>query len=1198
MQVRSGRRLAALKLAVLVAVSVLIGLSSGVQRGGREEAEPKGFDDPLEAVRWIQLAQRDETGTIRPNGLMIAKGQADAMRERQRRRFAGFAPQEIPSIAGINNGTWTWIGPGNIGGRTRALAIHPTNPQVILAGGVAGGIWRTSNAGASWAPVDDFMANLAVSCIVYKPGDPSKVFAGTGEGFFNGDAIKGAGIFQSDDGGITWRQLPSTTGPGETFTLVNRLAFSADGSVLLAAASGVRRSVDNGASWVPTLATLVTDVRFLPGSSTAAVAVGYGRAFFSTDAGATWTPSAGLNGTGDQNLNRIELGVSVSSPTTVYASYAVGGASSSPPAEVWRSLDGGASYSLVSAPGHLGNQGWYDNAVWVDPTDVDHVVLGGINRYRSTNGSSFVPMSGVIHVDHHIMVSDPGYDGGSNRKVYYGNDGGVYRLEDARGPGFIFTPLNNNYGVTQFYGGAGHAATGKIIGGTQDNGSLLYTPAAGAQAWTQFYPADGGFAAIDPTDPNYLYGETQWLGVHRNTTGGASPSTVIHGCGGPAPLQDACVIRNSNFIAPILLDPNDPNRLYAGGLSLWRNSSARSSSLWANVKPWAGGPSGNFISAIAIATGQPDVMWVGDNRSQLFKTTNGTSGSPAWMHMNTIFTGTRMTTSIAIDSANPEIVWASFGGYAPGGVWKSTNGGTSWSDASGTGAGRLPDVPVRSVIVHPVNSDWAYAGTDVGVFATEDGGITWQIPHDGPANVAVFQLFFMGTTLVAVTHGRGIFTADATSQPPVITQHPSNRSAAAGASTTFTAAATGAPVPTWQWQRWSGSAWLNLSDAPPYAGTATPTLSVTNATVSLSGSQYRAVASNLGGSATSNPALLTVYSAGVSLVTNGDFGGAMGGWQLFELPDIVSNITDGVLQFYKQIPTSTPSGQAVVFQHTGVSVAAGSALSASFDLGNSSSVRKRVTVLLLDSNFSDLHVCTFFLPAGAPLRTFAMRTHANQAWADAAIYFYAASSGSDGGYYLLDNVSMAYDPEGSTTRTECVDPLAPVPPGGPAGSNLFGNGDFGTGSLAPWSTFGTITWQVAGGVFEFVRPSTSPPAGVLLQAAGPMPAGQILTATFQLGSSSAQRQRVTILLNDADFSDLTACTFWIPPGQPLGTYTMRVFTTKAWGNAMLSMYPATPGGAPWLRFDNASLQTTPASTALGTECMEPGSPTSLSPLRR
>jgi hypothetical protein len=149
------------------------------------------------------------------------------------------------------------------------------------------------------------------------------------------------------------------------------------------------------------------------------------------------------------------------------------------------------------------------------------------------------------------------------------------------------------------------------------------------------------------------------------------------------------------------------------------------------------------------------------------------------------------------------------------------------------------------------------------------------------------------------------------------------------------------------------------------------------------------------------------------------------------------------------------------------------------------------------------------------------------------------------------------------------------------------NGDFSSGVLAPWIAFGTITSQVASGVAEFVRPTSTPPAGAILQLTGqPAAAGDILTAGFELGNSSSVRKRVTILLHDADFSDLSACTFWLAPGQPLGPYTMRAFATKPWVNATISVYAATVDTLEWARLDNVSLRKTPGATIPGTQCLE------------
>ncbi len=296
------------------------------------DAHARGFDQPDEAMRWVQMAQRDEFGNIDPNGLLRAKNQMDAMRARQLRAFAAFGPGEAPSIAGINTSSWTWIGPGNIGGRTRAIAINPSDPTNIYIGGVGGGIWRTFNSGASWEVVDDFMANLAIATIQFRPGDPNTMLAGTGEGFFNIDMIRGLGVFRSTNGGSNWSQLPSTN--NSDFHYVNRLAYSPDGNTVLAATrAGIFRSTDNGDSWsrrLPPPSNGVTDVKFIPGSNTNAVAAGFSKnAYSSNDGGLSWTLNVtGLNGVGGVSFGRVELGVSASSPNVVYASYAAGGSSS------------------------------------------------------------------------------------------------------------------------------------------------------------------------------------------------------------------------------------------------------------------------------------------------------------------------------------------------------------------------------------------------------------------------------------------------------------------------------------------------------------------------------------------------------------------------------------------------------------------------------------------------------------------------------------------------------------------------------------------------------------------------------------------------------------------------------------------------------------------------------------------------------
>jgi sugar lactone lactonase YvrE len=448
----------------------------------------------------------------------------------------------------------------------------------------------------------------------------------------------------------------------------------------------------------------------------------------------------------------------------------------------------------------------------------------------------------------------------------------------------------------------------------------------------------------------------------------------------------------------------------------------------------------------------------------------------------------------------------------------------------------------------------------------------------------------MATNALGSTHSAA---ASLTVLPvaPSITTHPENQTVIVGAMATFTVAATGAPTPTYLWElsHAPGGPWSPVGDGPLYSGATTPSLTVSNVPVSLDGTWYRCVTTNTAGSATSNAAQLTVSEGlGPEMVQNGDFSAGIANWLLWQVPDIVWTVTDGVFRYHRASPTTTASKQAVVFQRTGEPVAANTPLLAQFDIGNADVVRKRISALVIDSDFSDLFVCTFWLAPGAPLRTYQMRTHSTNAWTNAAIYFYVASDGV--GDYLLDNVSLRTDQSGSLLETTCVDPTTPGAPGGDPSPNLLSNAGFESG-LSPWSTYGDLSWQLAGGVFEFYRPGAPGiPAGVVFQQTGAALSGnEIVTATLTLGNSSMVRKRVTVLLHDADFSDLSACTFWLAPLQPLSVYGVRSRATKPWMNATISVYGATIGPEQWIRLDDVTLRRTPATSIAGTECIEPGS---------
>jgi hypothetical protein len=222
------------------------------------------------------------------------------------------------------------------------------------------------------------------------------------------------------------------------------------------------------------------------------------------------------------------------------------------------------------------------------------------------------------------------------------------------------------------------------------------------------------------------------------------------------------------------------------------------------------------------------------------------------------------------------------------------------------------------------------------------------------------------------------------------------------------------------------------------------------------------------------------------------------------------------------------------------------------------------SVLIHEDDFSDLAVCTFWLAPHSPLRTYRMRTYTARVWINTTLSFYAASPGSNGGFYDVDNVSMTYEPTGFADRTLCDDPTAPLPIAAPNGPNLLGNGDFSAG-MGPWDTFHGLQHQLSNGVFEFIwapapppAPGVAPsyprfePAPVVIQRTGmAMTAGEILTARFDLGNSSTVRKRVSVLIHQWDFNDLAACAFWLEPGTPL--QTTRCGCSAEFGRIALSV---------------------------------------------
>ena len=331
-----------------------------------------------------------------------------------------FSPSNSPNAL-----SWTQLGPGNIGGRIRAIAVHPTDPNTVYFGAVAGGVWKSVDGGASWTSLNDFMANLAVCSIVIDPNNPNTIYAGTGEGFFNVDAIRGAGIFKSTDAGASWSQLASTN--NQDYYYVNDLEYDAVNGVLYAATRKGLFSTSNGGSTfdVEIYDSNGDDLHFtdveIAYTNPTTIFTAYGlfsqsEIWRSSDGGATFQANASLAGTG-----RIELATSKSNPSYVYVSLM--DLNTNGTAWFGYSNNAGNSWNPVAIPGpsltattYTGGQGWYDNIVSVDPDNHNKVFAGGIDNFKSTDaGSNWAQntnwYSGAglqyVHADQHAMAWAP-----------------------------------------------------------------------------------------------------------------------------------------------------------------------------------------------------------------------------------------------------------------------------------------------------------------------------------------------------------------------------------------------------------------------------------------------------------------------------------------------------------------------------------------------------------------------------------------------------------------------------------------------------------------------------------------------------------------------------------------------------------------------------------------------------------------------
>ncbi|MBU1919492.1 hypothetical protein KKG66_01500, partial [bacterium] len=625
-----------------------------------------------------------------------------------------------------------------------------TNTNIVYAGSASGGLWKSTDGTLSWFPLTDDLPSLAVGCVAIDPNNHNTLYIGTGEGSFNVDAVYGAGIFKSTDGGTTW----NTTGMSWTQSqqrAVNEIVIDPNNSQILYAATnssgnGVYKSTDGGANWTRYHFGDVKDIEMHPNPDSSNVlycAVGqpWGSSqngiYKSIDSGVTWTllsngmPSA-------TSMGRIELDISPSNPDIIYAGVSQTISSGAGLYGIYRSTNGGASWTQqATSPNMYSGQGWYNLVIAVDPLNPNTVYSSGLDLYKSTDGgvnwtrktywSYPTTHSWYAHADHHALAFKPG----NSNHILIGTDGGCFYSENA---GDNWEDRNTGLVTFQFYGICNDALQPLVaFGGTQDNGTVKYSA---SPYWASVYGGDGGYCNVDPTNSLIVYCTTQ-RGYHRRSVnGGISFTTIMNGIG-----------ETGAWVTPRVFDPTNPNTLYTGTTKVYKTTNR--GDLWTAISESL---YSTYISTIAVAPSNPNVIYIGyEGGGRVFRTTNG---GTTW---NAVYSGlpSRYVTRVAVDPSNADIAWATVSGYSGGHVWKTTNGGSSWTNQS-TG---LPDIPVNDIVIDLNNPSIMYVGTDLGVYQSTNGGASWSDFSNGMPNVVVDDLDLHPTTgvLRAGTHGRGMW---------------------------------------------------------------------------------------------------------------------------------------------------------------------------------------------------------------------------------------------------------------------------------------------------------------------------------------------------------------------------------------------------------------------------------------------------------
>lgn len=667
------------------------------------------------------------------------------------RRTPNYLAKSTSGLQAMNQ--WRLIGPKNVGGRINAIAVHPTDGQTLWVGAASGGVWKSTNRGSTWTPIMDFENAIWIGSLAVDPTNADVIYAGTGDPHpSNGDSYPGAGIMKTTDGGATWKPMGLTNVGAISAIIIdprnpnNVVAGGADNN------AGTYRSVDAGATWVRTSPQSVSNMVMNPRNPDQLwIGTWSDGVMRSSDQGVTWRAINTGMFPGATVKQRTTVAVCAGTPNVLYTlSYEK--LSNTDQCRVYRSTNSGDTWQTVfdnrqTGFDFLGNivqsQGSYNNIISVKPDDPNSAIAGGVTVARTTNsGTGWTRVSPAqVHDDHHAMAWDP-----SNPNVLYeGNDGGMYRSDNA---GSSFTEISSGLAITQFYAIAiDQRADDLTYGGTQDNGTYAYT----SDDATRIAGGDGFGVVVDHSNSNIIYGMTPYgdlWKLDRSTNSFMDANTGLTG--------------TAQWSAPLVMDPVDASVLYHGREGMFKSLDGAAS--WSPISDPV--PGQGKVSTIAVSRVDNNVVFAGTNNGILLVTRDGenfvdrtsTSGLP-----------NRYFADFATSNTDAGTAFVCFGGFYSGHVFKTTDYGVTWRDVSSN----LPDIPVNALALHPDDDNTIFAGSDIGVFVSLDGGASWARYSDALPRTEVLdmEVHRAARKLRIATYGRSAWEIDLEkpTPPPSIT---------------------------------------------------------------------------------------------------------------------------------------------------------------------------------------------------------------------------------------------------------------------------------------------------------------------------------------------------------------------------------------------------------------------------------------------